>query len=89
MAGSTFYSTGGSCLTACHPYATMTMRTTTGREHSMLLRCNKCDHEWTPRVVKPQECPACKSRRWKGQQEKITNEQETRRGDSASDARAK
>jgi len=27
-------------------------------------KCKRCGHEWTSRVAKPQECPACKSRAW-------------------------
>jgi len=29
-------------------------------------RCAKCGYEWTSRVEEPEECPNCKSRRWKG-----------------------
>jgi predicted Zn-ribbon and HTH transcriptional regulator len=30
----------------------------------MKLKCCKCQYEWTPKVAKPKECPACKSRNW-------------------------
>jgi predicted Zn-ribbon and HTH transcriptional regulator len=29
-----------------------------------MLECKRCGHQWLPRVPRPQECPACKSRRW-------------------------
>lgn len=27
-------------------------------------KCNKCEHEWFPRVSDVKECPKCKSRAW-------------------------
>ena len=31
-----------------------------------LLKCNKCGHEWLPRIIgkKPVLCPSCKSKYW-------------------------
>jgi predicted Zn-ribbon and HTH transcriptional regulator len=30
-----------------------------------LRKCNRCDHEWLPRMEKiPVECPKCKSTYW-------------------------
>lgn len=28
------------------------------------IRCKKCGYQWTPRVSKIIQCPACKSRTW-------------------------
>ena len=28
------------------------------------LRCERCDHEWVPRIDEPAACPACKSPYW-------------------------
>ena len=28
------------------------------------LKCQKCQHEWLPRVTYVKECPKCKSRIW-------------------------
>ncbi len=28
------------------------------------LKCQRCNHEWLPRVEEVKECPKCKSRNW-------------------------
>jgi predicted Zn-ribbon and HTH transcriptional regulator len=28
------------------------------------LYCNKCGHEWTPRIRDVRQCPRCKSAKW-------------------------
>jgi len=28
------------------------------------VKCQKCGHEWIPRVVDPRSCPSCGSLRW-------------------------
>lgn len=33
----------------------------------MECKCVKCNYEWKARTEKPLECPACKSRNWKGE----------------------
>ena len=37
-----------------------------GRRVVPSLNCAKCGYLWSPRVIEPKECPACKSRNWKG-----------------------
>ena len=29
------------------------------------IKFRKCEHEWIPRMENPQECPSCKTRKWK------------------------
>ena len=29
------------------------------------VKCGRCGHEWSPRVVKPLMCPNCRKRNWK------------------------
>ena len=29
-----------------------------------MARCLKCNHEWSPKVSNPLECPACRQRGW-------------------------
>jgi uncharacterized C2H2 Zn-finger protein len=31
-------------------------------DKSIALRCPRCGYKWTPRTVKPKQCPACKVR---------------------------
>jgi predicted Zn-ribbon and HTH transcriptional regulator len=33
-----------------------------GKKTVKIAKCEKCGHEWIPRVDKPKECPACKCR---------------------------
>lgn len=30
-----------------------------------VLQCLSCNHRWIPRVIRPEECPRCKGRKWK------------------------
>ena len=41
------------------------------------LKCKRCEYEWLARLVKPKQCPRCKSYNWdkiKEEKEKIEKE---------------
>jgi len=38
-----------------------------------LNHCIKCNYSWKARIPNPLECPKCKNRKWKGEDEKATN----------------
>jgi len=29
------------------------------------LKCKKCKHEWIKRIKEPEQCPRCKTYKWK------------------------
>ena len=33
----------------------------------MIIKCQKCSHEWHSRTDNPKQCPQCKSRYYKGE----------------------
>lgn len=38
------------------------------------LTCNKCKHQWQPRIPTPIQCPRCKSYTWDGKKKENENE---------------
>lgn len=37
-----------------------------------IIKCNRCGHEWTPRIADPRQCPGCHSIRWDKEESKCS-----------------